>query len=156
MSNIVLTRDNLHALSNSPKKHGFNRRQLELFGISWPPRKGWLSGLIGRTISAEKYSEILDAGKKGGAIETEENVPQKDPEIIIRPDEFLPAVPRTIKRPADYTLDLAVDALETQLGTIEAYNRLVQACEAMREKIDAGKAKEQHAMFRTEIGYAKD
>lgn len=154
MNNITLTRDNLHALSNSPKKHGFNRRQLELFGISWPPQKGWLSRLIGQTVTAEFYDRVMRAGKKEGAIETEENVPQKDPEIIIRPDEFLPTPPRHIKRPADYTLEIAVIALETQLGTIEAYNRLVAACDAMRVQIDAGKAKEQNPQYRTNIGNA--
>jgi hypothetical protein len=43
--------------------------------------------------------------------------------------------PRSVVRPCDAGLALAVAHLETQLGTIEAYNRLVQAARALRHKI---------------------
>lgn len=59
--------------------------------------------------------------------------------------------PKRINRPCDYGLASAVYALETQLGTIEAYNRLVEAAASMRERIDAGKAKPQNPMFAISI-----
>lgn len=64
------------------------------------------------------------------------------------------AAPAPIRRPCDYTLLMAVDALETQLGSIEAYNRLAAAAHALKAKIDAGKAQAQHVLFRTDLGGA--
>lgn len=71
---------------------------------------------------------------------------------IIRPEEFLPAVPKSIKRPCDYGLDGAIGNLVIQLGTIEAYNRLAAAAQRMRADIDAGKVKEQNPIYRTSTG----
>ena len=64
------------------------------------------------------------------------------------------AAPGLIRRPCDYSLLMAVDALETQLGSIEAYNRLAAAAHALKAKIDAGKAQAQHVLFRTDPGGA--
>ena len=61
-----------------------------------------------------------------------------------RPD--VPERPRIV-RPCDYSLRSATWALETQLGTIEAYNRLATAAHELKAKIDAGEAVPQHAMF---------
>lgn len=60
-------------------------------------------------------------------------------------------IPRTITRPCDYGLMLTVDSLETQLGTIEAYNRLVKAAEQLRDRIDAGDSKPQNPLFAKSI-----
>lgn len=75
---------------------------------------------------------------------------------IISPEEFLSPVPKTLKRPCDYGLEIAISNLETQLGTIEAYNRLSSACARIRAKIIAGNAEAQNPMFRTDAGFAKD
>jgi hypothetical protein len=56
-------------------------------------------------------------------------------------------LPKPIVRPCDYGLLTAIHGLETQLGTIEAYNRLVLAAEKLKEQIDAGKAKAQNPLF---------
>lgn len=56
-------------------------------------------------------------------------------------------LPKQIVRPCDFGLLMAVRGLEDQLGTIEAYNRLVGAALRLRAQIDAGKAKPQLAMF---------
>lgn len=48
--------------------------------------------------------------------------------------------PKKIMRPCDYGLLTAVTNLETQLGTIEAYNRLVTSAEELQKKITNGKA----------------
>lgn len=33
---------------------GYNKRQLELLGIAWPPKRGWKRDLLGLEISEEK------------------------------------------------------------------------------------------------------
>jgi hypothetical protein len=50
---ITLTRENLHALSST--KDGFKASQLAALGVPWPPRKGWLSALIGQKIPVDDY-----------------------------------------------------------------------------------------------------
>lgn len=64
-------------------------------------------------------------------------------------------LPLPIKRPCDYSLQMAVNALETQLGTIEAYNRLSAAAIRLLTQIEAGDAKAQHPMFAVSTGAAK-
>ena len=67
----------------------------------------------------------------------------------------VPAPPRIV-RPCDYGLMGAIYGLETQLGTIEAYNRLAEAAHALKAKIDAGEAKAQNPMFATSTGARDD
>lgn len=54
---IVLTRENLHALGTNGA--GFNNAQLEILGVLIPPRKGWLSRLIGRELPEATYYKVL-------------------------------------------------------------------------------------------------
>jgi hypothetical protein len=49
---------------------------------------------------------------------------------------------------------MAANALETQLGTIEAYNRMARAAAMLKAKIDAGQSKAQHPMFAVSTGAA--
>lgn len=58
--------------------------------------------------------------------------------------------PAKIKRPCDYSLELAISSMETQVGTVEAYNRLCDAAAAVKAKIDAGKAKVAMMQFSTD------
>lgn len=58
--------------------------------------------------------------------------------------------PKRIVRPCEYGLASAVLALETQLGTVEAYNRLCDAAQQLKAKIDAGEAHQQHPMWATD------
>ncbi len=69
---------------------------------------------------------------------------------VISPPEFAAAVPAPMLRPCDYGLSLAVVNLETQLGTIESYNRLAAAAKELRAKIDAGKAEPQNPLYATD------
>lgn len=62
--------------------------------------------------------------------------------------------PRRIMRPCDYGLRRAVNDLETQLGTIEAYNRLAAAAHALKARIDAGDVKAQNPIFAASLGEA--
>jgi membrane protease subunit (stomatin/prohibitin family) len=55
---IILTSENLHALGSN-NGVGWNRKQLAVLGINWPAKKGWLTGLIGKEISLEKYQTLM-------------------------------------------------------------------------------------------------
>jgi hypothetical protein len=55
--------------------------------------------------------------------------------------------PARIHRPCDAGLHLTVMELESQLGTIEAYNRLVEAAHRLMFKIKMGEAKAQNPIF---------
>ena len=58
---MKLTRENIHAAGSSGT--GFNRGQLAVLGIEWPPKKGWLTQLIGTEVSDEKYKKFMDLKK---------------------------------------------------------------------------------------------
>lgn len=59
------------------------------------------------------------------------------------------AAPKKIMRPCDYGLMNAVRALETQVGSVEAYNKLCDAAVKLKHKIDSGKAEQQNPIFAT-------
>lgn len=62
---MILTKENIEAGSTSGVS--YTRRQLEALGVAWPPVHGWKAGLIGKTISDEKYAEFMRmSGVKGG------------------------------------------------------------------------------------------
>jgi hypothetical protein len=44
----------------------------------------------------------------------------------------------------------AVRGLETQVGTVEAYNRLCDAAQALKNKVDRGEAQAQSPLFATD------
>jgi hypothetical protein len=58
--------------------------------------------------------------------------------------------PRRIIRPCEWGLFGAVRDMETQMGTVEAYNRLCDAAQQLKAKIDAGNAQAQHKMWATD------
>jgi len=60
------------------------------------------------------------------------------------------AAPKRIMRPCEYGLRNAVTALETQIGSVEAYNRLCDATRELKAKIDAGNGKAAHPMWATD------
>ncbi|SEI41660.1 hypothetical protein [Paraburkholderia diazotrophica] len=61
--------------------------------------------------------------------------------------------PRRIMRPCEYGLWGTMRDLETQLGTVEAYNRLCDAAAALKAKIDSGNAQAQHKMWATDPNF---
>ena len=66
MTTITLTSENLHQLGTN--NCGFTKAQIEALGFNWPPKKGWLKSLIGKTMSIEEYTRIynlryMNAGK---------------------------------------------------------------------------------------------
>ena len=44
-------------------KGGYNKKQLKILGVEWPPQKGWKSALIGTMISQKQYQNFLNAKK---------------------------------------------------------------------------------------------
>lgn len=54
------------------------------------------------------------------------------------------ALPVRIMWPCDYGLLGAVRDMETQIGTVEAYNRLCEAAARLKRQVDDGKAKIPH------------
>lgn len=54
---MKLTRENIFAGRSGPG--GWNKHQLAVLGVSWPPVKGWLSQLIDKDIPDEDYSLFL-------------------------------------------------------------------------------------------------
>lgn len=61
-----------------------------------------------------------------------------------------PVPPKRLMRPCDWGLVTAIMQLETQVGTIEAYNRLCEAAAQLHRKIKAGKAEAQNPLYATD------
>jgi hypothetical protein len=47
---------------------GWNRKQLEVLGIAWPPRHGWIDRLCGREISDSAAAEFLSLKKRSSPL----------------------------------------------------------------------------------------
>ena len=73
-------------------------------------------------------------------------------DVVALPVQAKPTeeLPKPIMRPCDYGLWNAVRAMETQVGTVEAYNRLCQWAAQLHAKIEAGDAKAPHPMWLTD------
>lgn len=54
---MILTHEILEN-SRSPRG-GWNRKQLELLGVAWPPVKGWKRKLIGTDMDDAKFAELM-------------------------------------------------------------------------------------------------
>jgi hypothetical protein len=61
--------------------------------------------------------------------------------------------PKRIVRPCEYGLMNAVHSMETQMGTVDAYNKLCDAAAHLKAKIDAGDARASHPMWATDPNY---
>jgi len=59
---VVLTAKLLHDAATLG--HGFNAKQLHVMGLGWPPKKGWLKNLVGKSIKTSQYAKFINAGKK--------------------------------------------------------------------------------------------
>jgi hypothetical protein len=70
-------------------------------------------------------------------------------ELLRMPGEVSTPIdpPSVILRPCDYGLERAWCALETQLGTIEGYNRLAAFANHIHTLIEAGNIKPQNPIF---------
>lgn len=55
-----LTRELLHSVATN--RNGFNRHQLRILGLNWPPPKGWLSKLCGKEVPDDLLDKVRMAG----------------------------------------------------------------------------------------------
>ena len=53
---------------NKTPNGGYNKKQFEILGISYPPQKGWKEQLIGRNLSEEKVREFEKISNPGNNI----------------------------------------------------------------------------------------
>ena len=58
--------------SNKTKSKSFNRKQLNLIGIKWPPKKNWQSAVIGKEITDSVRVEF----ERGKAETKDSTIPQ--------------------------------------------------------------------------------
>lgn len=54
---MKLTREILHTAATNYA--GWNKQQTDLLGVPWPPKKGWLSALIGKEVSEETWQKVI-------------------------------------------------------------------------------------------------
>ena len=59
MSTDSVTIDMALILAGQTERGGWNKSQLELIGVSWPPTKGWIHLVLGRQISCNDASEFV-------------------------------------------------------------------------------------------------
>lgn len=55
----TLTKHMLHGVAS--QIGGWNKNQLFLLGVQWPPRNGWLKSLVGKEITAEVWQRVVSA-----------------------------------------------------------------------------------------------
>ena len=58
MKTIKLTYELIHSVG-SYGGHGFNRKQLDLLNVNWPPRQGWVKWLIGQEIPESTWEKVV-------------------------------------------------------------------------------------------------
>ena len=58
---VLLTKQMIE--SGISSRGGYNKKQLAILGIDWPPYKGWKSALVGTMISLKQYQDFLNAKK---------------------------------------------------------------------------------------------
>lgn len=61
---MQLTKSLIHS-AGSYGGHGFNKAQLNLIGVRWPPKQGWLESLVGKSIPDDTWQKVV--GLKGQA-----------------------------------------------------------------------------------------
>lgn len=59
MSTDSVTIDMALILAGQTERGGWNKSQLALIGVSWPPEKGWIRFVLGKEISGHDASEFV-------------------------------------------------------------------------------------------------
>lgn len=57
---MVLSYDHIQSLGTLEDGIALNSYQLRLLGIGWPPKRGWVSGLIGREIPDDLFRLLME------------------------------------------------------------------------------------------------
>lgn len=58
MKTVTLTRQMIHS-AGSYGGDGFNRAQLDLLNVNWPPKQGWVGWLDGQEIPAATWAKVM-------------------------------------------------------------------------------------------------
>lgn len=56
---------------------GWNKAQLALLGVSWPPQKGWMTKIIGLDVPEDVWAKVLQL--RGNAGRVRQRKPQDAP-----------------------------------------------------------------------------
>lgn len=61
---MLLTKEKIERLQTG--NGGYDKKTLALFGIKWPPKKGWKRKVVGKEVDENQYLKILNSktGKK--------------------------------------------------------------------------------------------
>ena len=59
---FVVTSEWVH--ENATRRGGWTADQLAVLGVAWPPAKGWLSRLVGTTITCHRKRQFEEAHRK--------------------------------------------------------------------------------------------
>lgn len=57
MGRVIVTNELVR--QGQSERGGWNREQLRILGVKWPPKKGWRSRVLGRRISEEDRDRFL-------------------------------------------------------------------------------------------------
>ena len=58
MAKIELSREMIQQGRSS--KGGYSKAQLELLGVKWPPKKGWIDKKIAKKFDEEKIKQFIE------------------------------------------------------------------------------------------------
>lgn len=54
---MILTKEKIEKLQTG--NGGYDKKTLALFGLKWPPKKGWKKKVIGKEVDDQKYLNLL-------------------------------------------------------------------------------------------------
>lgn len=86
MVKLTLQQLNLYTKNLHSNCIAFNKPQLELLGIDWPPKKGWIETLINTEIDILTHGKLLELRGKGNSqisqIEKKMKILEKEVSLI--------------------------------------------------------------------------
>lgn len=86
--NIILTRELLHHAATSGS--GFNKLQLALLNVPFPPRKGWLNELVGLEVSLETWERVESLSGPEAKKAALQEMKQRGTDRVSKPVDDLP------------------------------------------------------------------
>lgn len=54
---MIISKNDIEKLQTG--NGGYDKKTLALFGIKWPPKKGWKKKVIGMEVDDDKYNQFL-------------------------------------------------------------------------------------------------
>lgn len=120
---------------------GWNKQQLDLLGVPWPPKKGWRKRVCGKHISradAEKFLALKGATLRSQKFQAASHAlqPRSHQPIPAEYQERLNDFPATPKTPGSYTAMLERQRLRTA-GKLNAPVRGIRGLGRMVREMQA-------------------